>query len=129
MIMLLKIIVGLLFGLFAFVVPAPIGGEHEFAGFGRLAVLCGITFGLGLYFLRGRQWLAGQFRAKNWSARLAVGIPIVAGLCYLSMRTAIDTPIGLPLILELILYVLFSLTLAFALSIVGALIVERLGKK
>ena len=66
----LKIAVGLLFGLFAFVLPAPIGGDALFGLLGRVGVFAGIVLGLAVYFLRGRERLTQQFRVKSRAAQV-----------------------------------------------------------
>ena len=129
----LKLVFSLIFGLLTFVLPLPVGGEKLFGEWGRAALFLGLLLGLFCAFARidDAPILEHVLRSRRGKL-VAIALGGLAALSvagYLGMRSAINVPEGLGLWVELLLYALSSLLLAFLLAMTGVVVATALMKK
>lgn len=128
-----KLAFGIVFGLLTFVLPLPVGGEKLFAEVGRAALLLGILF--GLFVIIGSvekvsilQWILRRKRGRRFVTAMGV-LTIFSVGTYLVVRRAINVPEGGVLYVEMLLYALSNLLIAFFLSATGGGLVMKFMRK
>lgn len=129
----LRLAFSVLFGLLTFVLPLPVGGEQLFAEMGRAALLLGILFGSFVIVCSIKkvsilEWILRRKRGRRFVTALGVLTVLSVG-AYLVLRRAINVPEGGVLYVEMLLYALSNLLLAFFLSVIGGGLAMKLMTK
>lgn len=128
----LKLAFSLIFGLLTFVLPLPVGGEKLFGELGRAALFLGLLIGLFSTFARVDsvpilERILRSSKGKQVAIALG-GLAVLSVGGYLWMRSAIKVPEGFGLWVELLLYALSNLLLAFLLAVTGVVVATALMK-
>lgn len=129
----LKLAFSLIFGLLTFVLPLPVGGEKVFGEWGRGALFLGLLLGLFSAFapIDGVPILERILRSRR-GKQVAIalgGLAVLSVGGYLWMRSAIKVPEGFGLWVEVLLYSLSNLLMAFILAVTGVVVATALMKK
>ena len=112
-------------GMLAILLPIPTGGAQTFGVLGLFAAFCGAATAAFIYYLHGSAWLGAQFRRHGRLAGSVLLLGVLVGAIYLCMWMFIDTPAPWQAVIELVLRSAVSLPIAFGLTLVAALIVDR----
>lgn len=122
MLTLLKLAFGLLFGLFTFILPLPLGGEQLLGEWGRAAMFFGIVCGVMLSFAkagRGR-WPGSGVIAHKGALIVAGVLAVLATGLHLYLLRTVGAPQGASLWLEVGTYAFATFLDAVLLSLLGA---------
>lgn len=129
----LKLAFSVIFGLLTFVLPLPIGGEKLFGEWGRAALFLGLLLGLFSTFapIDNVPVLERILRSRRGKHVAIVfgGLAVLSVVGYLWMRSTIKVPEGPGLWVEMLLYTLSNLLLAYLLAVTGVVVATALMKK